>query len=47
MICLHKRAKVKAENAGYESVFEENNINKNIEITENITKEDEENGSDT
>ncbi len=47
MICLHKKAKVKAENAGYESVFEENNINKNIEITENITKEDEENGSDT
>lgn len=47
MICLHKRAKVKAANAEYESVFEEDNINKNIEITENITKEDEENGSDT
>lgn len=47
MICLHKRAKVKSENAEYESVFEEDNINKNIEITENITKEDEENGSDT
>lgn len=47
MICLHKRAKVKAANAEYESVFEEDNINKNIEITENITKEDEGNGSDT